>query len=92
MNTPPPSRPPRVTETMLAVLRQAAKGEPLTGHLRGRSAFGGFQGTLLALYRRGLLDPKEGTLTEQGQAVIQEDGIRQATRDAVQQRPRRAQP
>lgn len=77
----PTDRSRRLSESMLAVLRQAAKGAPLTAHLRGRSAFGGFEGTVLALYRRGLLDHATGTLTEAGQQAVEADRVR---REAAQ--------
>jgi len=46
----------KLTPAMIAMLRSASAGLPLTAGLHGRSAHGGAEWTRMALMRRGLLD------------------------------------
>lgn len=46
----------KLTPAMIAMLRSASAGLPLTAGLRGRSAHGGAELTRVALISRGLLD------------------------------------
>lgn len=45
-----------VSPAMLAMLKNASAGMPLTSGLHGRSEHGAAEGTRIALVRRGMLD------------------------------------
>lgn len=57
-----------LTPPMLAMLRNARMGRPLTAGLSGRSAHGGAMGTIIALRKRGYLEG--GTITSAGTAAL----------------------
>lgn len=67
MNTvkPAAARKKPLSDPMIAMLRSASAGLPLTTGLRGRSEHGGAVGTEMALKKRGLLD-RAGKLTADG--------------------------
>lgn len=56
-------------------LRNLLRGEPLHGHCRTQSDYGGLHGTIFSLLRRGLITPGR-ELTEEGRAAAlgNEDG------------------
>lgn len=65
MNTVKPARNKQLSTPMVAMLRSASAGLPLTTGLHGRSEHGGAVGTEIALKKRGLLD-RAGKLTVDG--------------------------
>jgi len=79
MATPRPFKP---SPAMLAVLANAEAGRDLGHHLHGRAEFGGFSGTLLALYRHQLLSHPDRQLTEAGRAALAADRAQDAARQA----------
>lgn len=57
-----------LTPAMLAMLRHASAGLPLTTGLRGRSEHGGATWTVIALQKRGYLRGNE--ITSEGLAAV----------------------
>ena len=49
----------RISDSQARTLRNAMRGDPLTRGIHGRSAFGGFNGTMFSLRKLGYLDEKE---------------------------------
>ena len=56
------------TPSQLRALRNLAEGKAIDCHIRGRSAAGGFSGTLASLFRRGWID--RAGITAKGRAVL----------------------
>lgn len=61
----------KLSDPMLSVLRNLAAGcDPGTG-LAGRSAYGGLTWTVVALYKRGLIDAHR-EITDAGREAVKE--------------------
>lgn len=65
-----PSKKQKISSAMIAILKSASAGMPLTTGLRGRSAHGAAEGTRIALVRRGMLD-RDG-ITAAGHGALAE--------------------
>jgi hypothetical protein len=62
---------PKMTPAIRAALISDQRYGNPTAHLRGQSAWGGWQATRAAMYRRGWLD-KESKVTDAGRAALAE--------------------
>lgn len=51
-----PPKKQKISPAMIAMLKNASTGMPLTSGLHGRSAHGAAEGTRIALVRRAMLD------------------------------------
>lgn len=62
-------KPAKLTQAQAAMLRNALDGRSLFYGLRGASAHGGANGTVVNLLRRGLIK-RDGGITETGRAAL----------------------
>lgn len=56
----------RISDSQARCLRNAMLGRDLSHGVHGRSAFGGFRGTLASLCQAKYLDPKTDAITKEG--------------------------
>lgn len=57
------------SESQIRALKNVMEGRPIDAHIRGRSAHGGFSGTIVSLHRRGWIN-SQGDITESGRVII----------------------
>lgn len=70
-----PPKKQKISPAMIAMLKNASTGMPLTSGLHGRSEHGAAEGTRIALVHRAMLD-RDG-ITAAGHGVLSEYSVRE---------------